>query len=228
MGDHFPQSTPKMRVVCLLALLVACVSAGPRPDKREADIDEFGVVDTVVDSIKNKILDAVKGQLTEENVERFVEYIKDKVDGGDWVDAVIDFLGDLVTQDVLDSVIDFIEEKLMGDQGTPVYKREAEIAEFGVVDTVVDSIKNKILDVVKGQLTEENIERLVDYIKEKVDGGDWADAVIDLLGDQGTAVYDLSDSAADALVKVLGKILDVIPDAALDKIYEKVCPGCPL
>merc|ERR1712004_454911 len=201
MGDHFPQSTPKMKVVCILALLVACVSAGPRPDKREAEIAEFGVVDTVVDSIKNKILDVVKGQLTEDNVERFVEYIKDKIDGGEWVDAVIDFLGDLVTQDVLDSVIDFIEEKLMGDQGTPVYKREADIAEFGVVDTVVD------------------------YIKEKVDGGDWADAVIDflgdlvtqdvldsvidfieekLMGDQGTAVYDLSDSALDALVKVLG------------------------
>merc|ERR1712004_731711 len=129
MGDHFPQSTPKMKVVCILALLVACVSAGPRPDKREAEIAEFGVVDTVVDSIKNKILDVVK----------------DQIDGGDWVDAVIDFLGDLVTQDVLDSVIDFIEEKLMGDQGTPVYKRDAEIAEFGVVDTVVDSIKNKIL-----------------------------------------------------------------------------------
>merc|ERR1712004_1184 len=159
MGDHFPQSTPKMKVVCILALLVACVSAGPRPDKREAEIAEFGVVDTVVDSIKNKILDVVKGQLTEENIERLVDYIKEKVDGGAWADAVIDFLGDIVTQDVLDSVIDFIEEKLMGDQGT--------------------------------------------------------------------AVYDLSDSAADALVKGLGNILDILPNDVLDKIYEKVCPGCP-
>merc|ERR1712178_32595 len=109
----------------------ACVSAGPRPDKRDTEIAEFGVVD----------------------------YIKEKIDGGDWADAVIDFLGDLVTQDVLDSVIDFIEDKIMGDQGT--------------------------------------------------------------------AVYELSDTALDALVKVLGGIMDILPDSVLEKIYEKICPGCP-
>merc|ERR1712224_429159 len=124
----------------------------------EAEIAEFGVIDTVVDSIKSKILEVVKDQLTEENVER-LDYIKEKIDGGDWADAVIDFLGDIVTQDVLDSVIDFIEEKLMGDQGT--------------------------------------------------------------------AVYDLSDSALDALLKVLGSAMDIMPESVLEKIYEKICPGCP-
>merc|ERR1712012_651750 len=123
----------KMKAVCMLALLVACVSAGPRPDKRDTEIAEFGVVDSITDAIKGKLMDVIKGQLTEEN------------DGGDWADAVIDFLGDLVTQDVLDSVIDFIEDKIMGDQGT--------------------------------------------------------------------AVYELSDTALDALVKVLGGIMDILPDS---------------
>merc|ERR1712224_783357 len=136
-------STKKMKVVCIVALLVACVSAGPRPDKREAEIAEFGVIDTVVDSIKSKILEVVKDQLTEENVERLVDYIKEKIDGGDWADTVIDFM----------------EEKL--------------------------------------------------------------------LGDQGTAVYDLSDSALDALLKVLGSAMDIMPESVLEKIYEKICPGCP-
>merc|ERR1712012_198412 len=133
----------KMKAVCILALLVACVSAGPRPDKRDTEIAEFGVVDSVTDAIKGKLMDVIKGQLTEENVERLVDYIKEKIDGGDWADAVIDF----------------IEDKIMGDQGT--------------------------------------------------------------------AVYELSDTALDALVKVLGGIMDILPDSVLEKIYEKICPGCP-
>jgi len=128
--------------------------------KRDVEIAEYGLTDSIKDAVIGKILDVIRGQLTEENVERLVDFIKEKIDGGDLVDTVIDFLGDLVTQDVLDSVIDFIESKL--------------------------------------------------------------------LGEQGIAVYGLEDTAQDAILKALAKILDLLPDSVLDKIYERVCPGCPL
>jgi len=94
MGVH--SRVAKMKVVCLLALLVACVSAGPRPDKRDAEIAEFGITDTIKDAIKGKIMDVIRDQLTEENVEKVVDMIKEKIDGGKWVDMVIDYLSDLV------------------------------------------------------------------------------------------------------------------------------------
>ena len=104
-----------MKVVCLLALLVACVSAGPRPDKREAEIAEFGFTDTIKDAIMGKVC------ATQFSIERPKTYN---------------------------------------------FQNETQISK-----TVSFYLPWKILDVIKGQLTEENVERLVDFIKEKIDGG---------------------------------------------------------
>merc|ERR1712178_315419 len=134
-----PPVFSKMKVLCLWALLAAVVSSGPVPGKHDAELAEFGFTDTLMDALKGKILDVIKGQLTEENVEKITDAIKERLDGGDWADTVIDFLGDLVTQDVLDTIIEFIEDKLLGGHAT-----------YGIKDSAKDflaKIMGKILDM---------------------------------------------------------------------------------
>merc|ERR1711944_385144 len=102
-------------------------------------------------AVKSKIIDIVKDQLTKETVDKLVDIIKDKVDGGPWVDTIIDFIGDRISQALLDQIIDYIENNLLAYN----------IAEYGAKENFLEGLK-KFLDMLPDNILEDIIDKILE------------------------------------------------------------------
>merc|ERR1712004_538009 len=176
----------EMKVLCIVALVIACsgVYAGPRPRPIKREVAQFGITDA--------LLDAVKGKL--------VEIIKDKVDGGPWVDTIIDFIGDRISQALLNQIIDYIENNLLAYN----------IAEYGAKENFLEGLK-KFLEMLPDNILEDIIDKILE-------GNTYTSYAV--------ARYDLKEDIMDALggdlLEEIKKILDMINEDNLQEMIEKI------
>merc|ERR1712004_197568 len=196
----------EMKVLCIVALVIACSGAyaGPRPRPIQREVAQFGITDALLDAVKGKIIDIVKDQLTKETVDKLVEIIKDKVDGGPWVDTIIDFIGDRISQALLNQIIDYIENNLLAYN----------IAEYGAKENFLEGLK-KFLEMLPDNILEDIIDKILE-------GNTYTSYAV--------ARYDLKEDIMDALggdlLEEIKKILDMINEENLKEMIEKSWSCC--
>merc|ERR1712004_819420 len=160
---------------CIVALVIACSGAyaGPRPRPIQREVAQFGITDALLDAVKGKIIDIVKDQLTKETVDKLVEIIKDKVDGGPWVDTIIDFIGDRISQALLNQIIDYIENNLLEDIIDKILEGNTytsyAVARYDLKEDIMDALGGDLLEEIKkilDMINEENLKEMIEKIME--------------------------------------------------------------
>merc|ERR1712004_762975 len=180
----------EMKVLCIVALVIACsgVYAGPRPRPIKREVAQFGITDALLDAVKGKIIDIVKDQLTKETVDKLVEIIKDKVDGGPWVDTIIDY----------------IENNLLAYN----------IAEYGAKENFLEGLK-KFLEMLPDNILEDIIDKILEgntYTSYAVARYDLKEDIMDALGgdllEEIKKILDMINE--DNLKEMIEKIMELL------------------